>query len=60
MNIIKAGPMGIILGFITVVSTGLLTFVIYSFIRRKADPMGAAIGTTAGVATTTPLAVAAF
>lgn len=57
-NIIKAGPMGIVLGLMTVVCTGLLTFIIYSFIRRKPDPMGAAIGTTAGVATTTPSAVA--
>lgn len=57
-NIIKAGPLGIILGLITVVCTGLLTFIIYSFIRKKPDPMGAAIGTTAGVATTTPAAVA--
>lgn len=59
MNIIKAGPMGILLGLVTVLSTGILSFILYSFIRRKADPMGAAIGTTAGVATTTPLAVAA-
>lgn len=57
-NILKAGPMGIVLGIVTVLSTGLLTFVIYSVIRGKADPMGAAIGTTAGIATTTPLAVA--
>lgn len=39
-------------------ATGLLTFFLYSALRRKADPMGAAIGTTAGVATTTPTAVA--
>lgn len=57
-NIINAGLAGIILGLVTVVCTGILTFIIYSFLRRKADPMGAAIGTTAGVATTTPTAVA--
>lgn len=58
-SIINAGFSGVILGILTVLSTGFLTFIIYSLIRRKADPMGAAIGTTAGVATTTPLAVAA-
>ena len=58
-SIINAGISGVILGLLTVISTGLLTFILYSLIRRKADPMGAAIGTTAGVATTTPLAVAA-
>lgn len=57
-NILNAGISGVILGLITVFSTGVLTFILYSLIRRKADPMGAAIGTTAGVATTTPLAVA--
>lgn len=57
-NILKAGPVGIILGIITVICTGFLTFIIYSVIRKKPDPMGAAIGTTAGVATTTPAAVA--
>ena len=58
-SIINAGISGVVLGLLTVISTGILTFILYSFIRRKADPMGAAIGTTAGVATTTPLAVAA-
>lgn len=57
-NILNAGISGIALGLITVFATGVVTFVIYSLIRRKADPMGAAIGTTAGVATTTPLVVA--
>lgn len=58
-NIAAAGVGGIILGLLTVLTTGLVAFVIYSLIRRKADPMGAAIGTTAGIATTTPAAVAA-
>lgn len=58
-SILNAGVSGLILGLLTVFSTGILTFILYSFMRRKADPMGAAIGTTAGVATTTPLAVAA-
>lgn len=57
-NIAEAGISGIVLGLLTVLCTGLLTFFIYSFIRRKADPMGAAIGTTAGNAVATPAAVA--
>jgi len=57
-NILRAGVSGILLGLLTVLATGLLTFFLYSALRRKADPMGAAIGTTAGVATTTPTAVA--
>lgn len=56
-NILRAGISGIVLGLLTVLATGLLTFFLYSALRRKADPMGAAIGTTAGVATTTPTAV---
>ena len=57
-NILSAGISGIVLGLLTVLATGLLSFFLYSALRRKADPMGAAIGTTAGVATTTPTAVA--
>ena len=38
---------------------GLISFVIYSLLRRRPDPMGAAIGTTAGVAASTPAAIAA-
>lgn len=58
-SILNAGVSGLVLGLLTVFSTGVLTFILYSFMRKKADPMGAAIGTTAGVATTTPMAVAA-
>lgn len=58
MNIVNAGIPGIILGLLTVVSTGVLTFIIYSLIRGRRDPMGAAIGTTAGNAVATPAAVA--
>lgn len=57
-NILNAGLSGVLLGLLTIVATGVVTFILYSIIRKKADPMGAAIGTTAGVATTTPLAVA--
>lgn len=62
MNLFKigeAGLAGIVLGFMTLISTGLLCFILYSFMRRKPDPMGGAIGTTAGVAATTPAAIAA-
>ena len=58
-NIAAAGASGIVLGLLTLVSTGLLSFIIYSLLRRQPDPMGAAIGTTAGVAATTPAAIAA-
>lgn len=57
-TIAGAGFSGILLGLLTVTVTGILTFIIYSLIRRKADPMGAAIGTVAGVAATTPAAIA--
>lgn len=57
-NIVKSGMGGILLGLMTVLFTGLGIFVIYSLIRRKADPMGAALGTSAGVAAMTPVAVA--
>lgn len=57
-NILNAGLSGVLLGLLTILATGVVTFILYSIIRKKADPMGAAIGTTAGVATTTPLAVA--
>ena len=57
-NIVNAGVSGVILGLITVLFTGVISFFIYSVLRKKADPMGAAIGTTAGIATTTPTAVA--
>ncbi|MCU6747101.1 MULTISPECIES: 2-keto-3-deoxygluconate permease [Lachnospiraceae] len=59
ITIAKAGVPGIILGIITVLSTGVLTYFIYSAIRRKPDPMGMAIGTVGGNAVATPAAVAA-
>lgn len=59
ITIAKAGIPGIILGLITVLSTGVLTYFIYSAIRRKPDPMGMAIGTVGGNAVATPAAVAA-
>ena len=43
ITIAKAGVPGILLGLITVLSTGVLTYFIYSVIRRKPDPMGMAL-----------------
>ena len=59
ITIAKAGIPGIILGLITVLSTGVLTYFIYSAIRRNPDPMGMAIGTVGGNAVATPASVAA-
>ena len=42
----------------TLFFTGVVTYYIYSFIRRKPDPMGMAIGTTAGNAVAVPASVA--
>lgn len=58
MSIVKAGAGGVVLGLITVVFTGILTYYIYSAIRRKPDPMGMAIGTTGGNAVAVPASVA--
>lgn len=58
ITIVKAGVPGILLGLITVLSTGVLTYIIYSAIRRKPDPMGMAIGTVGGNAVATPASVA--
>lgn len=58
ITIIDAGIPGILLGIITVLSTGVLTYLIYSAIRKKPDPMGMAIGTVGGNAVATPASVA--
>lgn len=58
MSIVKAGVGGIVLGIMTVLLTGVLTYFIYSAIRRKPDPMGMAIGTTGGNAVAVPASVA--
>ena len=57
-TIAKAGAGGIVLGLITVLFTGILTYYLYSLIRRKPDPMGMAIGTTGGNAVAVPASVA--
>ena len=35
--------------FMTLVVTGVISFVIYSLLRRRPDPMGAAIGNFCGL-----------
>lgn len=58
ITIAQAGAGGIVLGLATVFFTGIVTYYLYSFIRRKPDPMGMAIGTTGGNAVAVPAAVA--
>ena len=57
-TIAEAGAGGIVLGLMTLFFTGVITYYLYSFIRRKPDPMGMAIGTTAGNAVAVPASVA--
>ncbi len=57
-TIAEAGVGGVVLGLMTVLFTGVLTYYLYSFIRRKKDPMGMAIGTTGGNAVAVPASVA--
>ena len=58
ITIFKAGVPGVLLGLLTVAFTGVLTFILYSMIRKKPDPMGMAIGTVGGNAVATPASVA--
>lgn len=57
-TIFEAGISGIILGLLTVFFTCIVAFIIYSFVRRKIDPMGMAIGTVGGNVVATPVALA--
>lgn len=57
-TILSAGISGVILGLVSVIATGIGTFIVYSIIRRKPDPMGMAVGTTGGNAVATPASVA--
>lgn len=58
ITIVKAGIPGLLMGALAVLFTGVLVYIVYSLIRRKADPMGMAVGTVAGNAVATPAAVA--
>lgn len=57
-TILGAGASGVVLGLLSVIATGVGTFIIYSLIRRKPDPMGMAVGTTGGNAVATPASIA--
>ena len=59
LNLVKAGASGILLGVGCLVITGLGGFAAYKILRIRNPEIGAAIGTTAGNAAATPLAVAA-
>lgn len=58
-SILKAGPAGILLGIASTAITGLLGYFVYKLFKFKRPEVGAAIGTTAGNAASTPAAVAA-
>lgn len=58
-SIIKAGPAGVLLGVVSTVLTGFGGYLLYKLLRMKRPEVGAAIGTTAGNAASTPAAVAA-
>lgn len=58
-SIVEAGPSGILLGIASTVLTGLAGYLVYKLLRFKHPQVGAAIGTTAGNAASTPAAVAA-
>lgn len=58
-SIVKAGPSGVLLGIASTLTTGLIGYLVYKLIRSKHPEVGAAIGTTAGNAASTPAAVAA-
>ena len=59
LNLVKAGASGILLGVGCLAITGLGGYLAYRVLRIRHPEVGAAIGTTAGNAAATPLAVAA-
>ena len=59
LNLVKAGLSGILLGLVCLLITGLGGYLVYRILRIRHPEVGAAIGTTAGNAAATPLAVAA-
>ena len=59
LNLVKAGLSGVLLGIICLLVTGLGGYLVYRALRIRHPEVGAAIGTTAGNAAATPLAVAA-
>ena len=59
LNLVKAGASGVLLGVGCLAITGMGGYVAYRVLRIRHPEVGAAIGTTAGNAAATPLAVAA-
>lgn len=59
LNLIKAGPAGILLGVACTAITGFGGYFVYKLLKMNRPEVGAAIGTTAGNAAATPAAVAA-
>lgn len=57
-SILSAGIQGLLLGIGTIIITGFFTFLVYSLIRKKWDPMGMAVGTVGANAVATPASVA--
>ena len=58
-NLVKAGISGVLLGLGCLVVTGLGGYLAYKLLRIRHPEVGAAVGTTAGNAAATPMAVAA-
>lgn len=58
-NLVKAGFSGVLLGLGCLVVTGLGGYLAYKLLRIRHPEVGAAVGTTAGNAAATPMAVAA-
>ena len=54
-NILRAGISGIVLGLLTVLATGLLTFFLYSALPQKGGSHGRCHRNHGRVATTRPL-----
>lgn len=59
-NVIHAGMPGVVLGLATLIFTGLGGYFVYGIFHDSNRAVGAAIGTTAGVASATPMALAAI
>jgi 2-keto-3-deoxygluconate permease len=62
-QLVSAGPPGVLLGFLTILFTGVGGYIVYKLLvpkkYRKNAAVGAAIGTSAGNAAATPAAFAA-
>lgn len=63
-TLISAGLPGVLLGVLTVIITGVPTYILYRFVvpkdKRHSCVAGMAVGTTAGNAVATPAAIAAI